>query len=1683
MWLVDEETNELYTCVAEGLDALNGVAKEIRIDINTGIVGHVVCSGETFSCVDAYDSNKFNANVDRSSGYRTRQILCVPLISKTSKTPKIVGAIQVVNRADTAESISSEFSASEEQLLVTLGEQIVTAVEQCHSHASSEAEKQQSLIQLKQMQSQLQRARTSGQQLDGLLSNLSEVISGQASLQSLMDTVLEQGCELVGADRAALFILDEAKNELWTFIGRGEESRVIHIPVGEGIAGTVARTGDTVNIKDAYLDIRFSRATDRSTGYRTQSILAAAVKNKKNKIVGVLQLINKLDAQSGERIPFEPQDESMVEHFSTEIGGALESGARAEESKKSLENMKRDMKSMQSHMKTQMVKTKKQASIMINLAKDLSAINTKETLLGRIIKDATTLLDASSVVMYLVDDATKELCGHGVKSDDAYKSISIADRGMVGKVYRSGTSMDDEIDGTYVLCIPIGDGEGDLDGDNQGVLEVKSDRAFDEDAKNLAAGFSSHVALGLSTFDRMSSSNAHMLELSKKLEDATRNGGKLKEFSKALADDLETSALFQQVVGHSRDILRADRATLFLVDSETNELYSMVAEGAGTIRIPRGVGIAGHVVTTGKTVNIPDCYADPRFNRDTDVRTGYRTQSMICMMIPDVHGAGAIGCLQLMNKLPENSHKISDALSFDKDDEALLKNLVVEVAIAVDHMSKNQSSASELAKLNAQLATMEEQLNKTDSTSQQLLEFAKELAATSELSEVFEAAITDARHLVQADRATLWLVDEETNELYTCVAEGLDSASGEVKEVRIAIGKGIVGHVVCSGETFSCDDACKFVIVVGFVLLMIRVDKIDANLICCFYSTCNSDDCDKFNPSVDTKSGYRTRQILCVPMISSTLGRQSVIGAIQVVNCKESTDSFTTEDENVLNSFIGQISGAVERCLRTKKTANKEKDVFEQVKHLEAACTSSETLSNVICTTCDIMLRSSIHDGPSKHECFLFIASSIKTLIRTHTSSLIVRMYLINPDTNELEFIVCDKPHGTSIGAPSATIDGSSHTIVATAARSLKPVHYDATSGRQSYTIDMGTTSEELGDWQQNQNIEINDIVCAVSLPIVQTVNFDNSGADVSPSRASFNTPTSVKATPSLVGVVEILCLKPAQMKGTDATSCFSSSGLSPSINYLKMIAANLQQISKTNHYSRDSGTSRRESGASSLGRRRGSSTLETTEHSLANAIDFGPILLNETLPNAVQQKLSDAHELLFGAESVTLWTLQSRGTLVPFGSSSRPHEHRHGKKTSDRHHHNKHHNKHHHHRHHHGSKHHNQQNDHHSNKNQDWMQADTGPAGHCLSTGDIVNLTQASGTYGRNCGVDIVTNKPIVVHSVLCCPVEVQGRRIGVLQILNSTSGAFDSASDVHTVQLVSILLAEWMNRWDMRHQLESLEMACSTMRSAARKNLEEMRTNIKDMSYQMEQQDGAAKKNLQTTLEHEQHDWKANLQHAKEMEHLHRLNHVLRHGILSRAFHKIEKYNWLKKFSMLSDELSNKKILKMKGISKVRSSLSNIVGKHSVRRYGLKWGFEMLSKTMVPMKMMEMFNTQRIELSKKREVLRLHGIKIRQATSRLQQLDCGDKHYNTASLPSPPHLLSAGKHNERTDASNLDKPEVKISRRGSVSIHIPSNRRETKRSVSQVSPIQHVTSHIQTITLDTGEVFEHIPAEKQDT
>lgn len=81
----------------------------------------------------------------------------------------------------------------------------------------------------------------------------------------------------------------------------------------------------------------------------------------------------------------------------------------------------------------------------------------------------------------------------------------------------------------------------------------------------------------------------------------------------------------------AHQLVNADRCTLYLCDHSREQL--VVITGDVDLRIPLSKGIAGHVAVTGEIVNIPDCYQDPRFNRDVDQKTGYRTKSMLCMPI------------------------------------------------------------------------------------------------------------------------------------------------------------------------------------------------------------------------------------------------------------------------------------------------------------------------------------------------------------------------------------------------------------------------------------------------------------------------------------------------------------------------------------------------------------------------------------------------------------------------------------------------------------------------------------------------------------------------------------------------------------------------------------------------------------------------------------------------------------------------------------------------------------------------------------------------------------------------------------------------------------------------------------------------------------------------------------------
>lgn len=127
------------------------------------------------------------------------------------------------------------------------------------------------------------------------------------------------------------------------------------------------------------------------------------------------------------------------------------------------------------------------------------------------------------------------------------------------------------------------------------------------------------------------------------------------------------------------EILRAERATLFLVDRARGELWSKVAQSDEgkhlDIRMPLSAGIAGKVASTGESLNIADAYNEPLFNRDVDQRTGFRTRSLLCVPIRD-HSGETFAVAQLLNK--------NGGSTFDSADERRFGELAASIGVVLE---------------------------------------------------------------------------------------------------------------------------------------------------------------------------------------------------------------------------------------------------------------------------------------------------------------------------------------------------------------------------------------------------------------------------------------------------------------------------------------------------------------------------------------------------------------------------------------------------------------------------------------------------------------------------------------------------------------------------------------------------------------------------------------------------------------------------------------------------------------------------------------------------------------------------------------------------------------------------------------------------------------------------------------
>jgi phosphoserine phosphatase len=156
--------------------------------------------------------------------------------------------------------------------------------------------------------------------------------------------------------------------------------------------------------------------------------------------------------------------------------------------------------------------------------------------------------------------------------------------------------------------------------------------------------------------------------------------------------DLET--MLAEVVDAGTRVLHADRGSVWLYDRDSEELVLRVANEIKEVRIPAGTGIVGNCARTRQIINVPDCYADSRFDASTDRRTGYRTRCLLTLPLVD-HKGILVGVMQLLNK--------TDGV-FDAADESLGRVLAAQCAVALQRTLMMQELI-EGEKLRQQLET------------------------------------------------------------------------------------------------------------------------------------------------------------------------------------------------------------------------------------------------------------------------------------------------------------------------------------------------------------------------------------------------------------------------------------------------------------------------------------------------------------------------------------------------------------------------------------------------------------------------------------------------------------------------------------------------------------------------------------------------------------------------------------------------------------------------------------------------------------------------------------------------------------------------------------------------------------------------------------------------------------------
>jgi GAF domain-containing protein len=697
--------------------------------------------------------------------------------------------------------------------------------------------------------------------------------SAQALYEVLRDVTSKVG-ELLGADRATIFLLNDEKTELWSLVAENEEGEFldIQVRVGEGIAGEVAKSKKVIHIPDnVYDDPRSTlvKETDKKYNYRTENILALPILDDDKEVVAVIQLLNKL--QPRENLEDDSHPEIQHRGF-TKLD--LERLARC------VVPIRRILESCQSCYKA--TKKLRATAALAEATRSLDQINLDtKAILQRVMNTAKKLMSADRSTLWLVDndrgDLWTELPGKG----EVRLGVGV---GFVGQVAQTREPMIIPFDlyqhplaenakktdeqtryrTCSLLCMPVVSPDGELLGVTQLVNKRKPGdfgeynkddwpavpeffkASFDKNDRQSMQVFNERVGVVLQ-FVKTHETLKQLAQIEPK--EAIYNA--LAVLSNAVADQSDEALynalyyLMSFIKLSISNLLEAEHTTIFLLDAEETGFWSLVVEEGETsateIRIAASQGIASKIVASKsvKASNQPSKFNDVLIYRGIHPLTIHNLHNVL--LFPLINQKGEIvAIVRAFNKL-DSSYVAGNPLSeridlkgFTQTDADKLKQRTLSVLPILQAFQS----------FHREIRTIQEQRKAIDPL-YQAISFVSQGSGNPE--ELLQKVMQAAKKLTNADRSTLWLVDYQSNELWTQIPQ----ADGSLMETRVPMGDGFVGMVAQTGHPVN----------IPFDL----------------YDHPDSDIAKK----TDEKTHYRTCSLLCMPVLGSD---GELLGVTQLVN-------------------------------------------------------------------------------------------------------------------------------------------------------------------------------------------------------------------------------------------------------------------------------------------------------------------------------------------------------------------------------------------------------------------------------------------------------------------------------------------------------------------------------------------------------------------------------------------------------------------------------------------------------------------------------------------------------------------------------------------------------------------------------------------------------------------------------